>query len=142
MTTNNKGGRPKLPSELKRNKVIKFSCTETEYAFFKEHAKRAGYQQVARFLHDLTIAMIDSGRFEYREQTQVNSDLLRVLVGLANNTNQAMHMVHAVGEHNLPNFYKSLKEAQQVITDMAKIAQLGTKKECHISNEEADHGNS
>ena len=140
--TTNKGGRPKLPTELKRNKVIKFSCTEAEYEFFKVHAKRAGYQQVARFLHDFTIAMIDSGKFEYREQTQVNSDLLRVLVGLANNTNQAMHLVHAVGEHNLPSFYKSLKEAQQVISDMAKIAQLGTKKECHISNEEADHGNS
>lgn len=142
MTNTNRGGRPKLPSEEKRNKVIKFSCTESEYAFFKEHAQRAGYQQVARFLHDVTIAMIDGGKFEYREQTQVNSDLLRVLVGLANNTNQAMHLVHAVGEHNLPNFYRSLKEAQQVITDMAQIAQLGTRKECHIGDKEVAHGNS
>lgn len=142
MSIQNRGGRPKLDPSQKRDKVIKFSCTQAEYEFFQEHAERAGYQQVARFLHDLTIAMIDSGRFEYREQTQINSELLSVLVGLANNTNQAMHLVHAVGEHNLPNFHKSLQEAQQVIADMAQIAQLGTRKECHIGDQEVTHGNS
>ncbi|PSW06772.1 hypothetical protein [Photobacterium lipolyticum] len=141
MTSINKGGRPRLSADQKRDKVIKFSCTQVEYEFFQEHAERAGYKQVARFLHDVNIAMIDDGQFSYSEQTKVNSELLAALIGLANNVNQAMHVVHAQGVDNLPNFYHSLQEAQQVIYNMGQIAQLGVRRECHIEDKaEVQHG--
>lgn len=139
MTTNiNVGGRPVLSDEEKRSKVIKFSCTKAEFDFFKLHAENAGYKQIARFLHDVNIEVIESGKFSYNEQTRLNSVLISTLTGLANNVNQAMRYLHTQDIMEFPNLYASIQECQNVILGMAQIAQLGIRRDCHIEDQEPD----
>jgi hypothetical protein len=143
MTGKGKLGRKKKAVHEKHSHAIKFTCTPAEYTFFQANAEKANYAALATFLHDVCIEVVESGHFSYNEQTKVNSELLAVLIGLANNVNQAMHVVHVHGIENLPNFHKSLQKALQIIIDMGQIATLGVRRECHIDdqNQEMSNGN-
>lgn len=71
----NLSGRPTMSDSEKRNKVIKISCTKSEYEFFKDQAKKADYKQTARFIHDATIETISAGNFSYVEQSFARNSL-------------------------------------------------------------------
>ncbi|MDO6766089.1 MULTISPECIES: hypothetical protein [unclassified Agarivorans] len=129
------GGRPRLSDEEKRSKVIKFSCTKSEYAFFKNQAKNAGYTQVSRFVHDATVESISKGGFIFIEQSQVNAALVAELMSLGNNVNQATKALHIAGPQIMNVYMKQLLIAMNVIQAIRRELKPSKSKTVKISEE-------
>lgn len=134
---NNKGGRPKKPTNEKRNIAIKFSCTEAENKFIEEHAEAAGYKQVALFLHDFFIKCLNEGKFTYIKQNEINLQWVNELNAIGNNINQLAHSLHLV-DINSQDSYNSLDKnfnlLIQLIAAAAGIATRGEEEQIHLNN--------
>lgn len=93
----NKGGAPR--KKVTQDKEIKFSCTPEVYAFLIEQSNTAGYStanrsNVAAFLRDFLITMINDGRYQVIKPGEISVELLKQLIAIGINLNQAMHAVH------------------------------------------------
>jgi hypothetical protein len=93
----NKGGAPR--KEVTQDKEIKFSCTSEVYAFLIEQSHTAGYatarrSNVAAFLRDFLITMINDGRYQVIKPSEISVEMLKQLIAIGINLNQAMHAVN------------------------------------------------
>ena len=97
MTYKNKGGAPK--KEITQDREIKFSCTQEVYDFLVEQAKIAGFatskrSNVSAFLRHFLLEMIQNGRYEVIKPGEVSIELLKELIMVGINLNQAMRAMN------------------------------------------------
>jgi len=110
----NKGGRPHLAPELKRNKRVTVNFTASEYKSLANKAKRLKMP-----LNDFLRASIN--KTEIKEAPEVLPDFLRHLANMGNNLNQIAHHMNIYGVENdklFDNYTNVLKNIYTTIEDI------------------------
>jgi hypothetical protein len=129
-----KKGRPEVIDINKRNKLIKMYVTEEEKQWFIKHQEKAGYKQLSRFVYEKISDCVKTGKFSYEVPTEVNKDLQRSIIGIANNINQAIAFTHSTGNiKHLEAFRAELKDALQKLNEVQNEIR-GYKKSTQISH--------
>lgn len=116
-----KKGRPEVKDQNKRNKLIKVYVTQEEKEWFIKHQEKAGYKQLSRFVYETITGCVKTGRFSYEVPTNINKDLQRSIMGIANNINQAIALTHSTGNLNHLNAFRAeLKDALAELNEVRK----------------------
>ncbi len=84
----NKGGRPKMPTNLLRDRMVKVYFDRENYAKLKRKQKRTGLS-----LSSLVYQLAVNGYIKEPIPKEVAADI-RKLSGMANNLNQLAHEAH------------------------------------------------
>ena len=123
-TNKNKGGAPK--KEVTQDKEIKFSCTPELYDFLSEQSKAAGYAtakrtNVAAFLRDFLITMLEQGRYEVIKPSEITLDMMKELAAVGINLNQAMHAMNTYNtDFELVNLTKNVELTRKILLAITK----------------------
>lgn len=118
-TNKNKGGAPK--KEVTQDKEIKFSCTSQVHDFLAYRAKVEGYatakrDNIAPYLRNTLLTMIEEGKYEVIQTSEVSRELLIELAKIGINLNQAMHAMHSYGSENeLINLANNVELTRKVL---------------------------
>ncbi len=89
----NKGGRPKMPANLLRDRMVKVYFDRENYAKLKRKQKRTGLS-----LSSLVYQLAVNGYIKEPIPKEVAADI-RKLSGMANNLNQLAHEAHRYSFH-------------------------------------------
>lgn len=92
--TGKKYGRPKLPTEKRRDCFIKFSCSADEFQFIKKASELAGYKSHSNFLHNWLLRTLKGELFIINNTPEVNDRVVNLLTGACRNINQVAHRVN------------------------------------------------
>jgi hypothetical protein len=120
----NRGGAPKKDVTMDKN--IKFSCTPEVYDFLIEQSKIAGYasenrSNVAAFLRDFLITLIMDGRYVVVSPGQVSREMLKELLCIGINLNQAMHAMNSFNtEVELVNLVHQITATRKILCSIAE----------------------
>lgn len=116
------GGRPKLPSYLKRTKCFRVMFTGNDYIYIQSKAEQAG-MSVNEFCHQ---AAMDCQVCQRISPEMVSA--IRDLSGIANNVNQIAHQMHTSGlEAVKQQCFSIISEVSRIITQV--------KNNCHDSED-------
>lgn len=111
----NKGGRPKLPDEEKRDCPVKVYFDRANYTKLARRSRRTG-----RPLSEIVYELAVNGYVKEAVPQDV-ARCLRALAGMANNLNQLAHLAHIHGPLHVADENKRLsREISSLIVELNK----------------------